>query len=183
MTLQNWFEKGISTAAYRETLVDHKDAFNKIYNTFDLDENDSDLAELKQRDLRLLVLAEPWCGHCMLDIPILLRIAEHTNTEVRFLLRDENLELMDQYLTNGASRTVPIVIILDKNNNEIGTWGPVAPKTKAVVDEYRHLLPSKTDPTYDTAFKSFAAKVSQTFVESNELWQGVYEDIIEKLNK
>ena len=43
--------------------------------------------------------------------------------ELRVIARDENLELMDQYLTNG-SRSIPIVIVLNDEFEEVGHWGP-----------------------------------------------------------
>ena len=45
--------------------------------------------------------------------------------ELRVILRDANPEVMDQYLTNG-SRSIPIVIALDENFQEMGHWGPAA---------------------------------------------------------
>src|SRR5690625_6161251 len=53
----------------------------------------------------------------MLNIPIFLKIAEIANMPVRFLNRDENLELMDEYLTNG-NRVIPIFIFIDEDGNE-----------------------------------------------------------------
>lgn len=31
---------------------------------------------------------------------------------------------MDQYLTNGKSRSIPKIIVLDENNNVLFNWGP-----------------------------------------------------------
>ncbi len=79
----------------------------------------------------------------MLNIPVLLRLSEKTNTPVRFLPRDENLELMDQYLTNGKSRTIPIFIFIDNDGNEVAKWGPIAERTKQFVDQYRESFQQK----------------------------------------
>jgi hypothetical protein len=43
--------------------------------------------------------------------------------DLKLVLRDENLELMDLFLTNGGS-AIPKLIILDTENNVINTWGP-----------------------------------------------------------
>lgn len=43
---------------------------------------------------------------------------------MKIVLRDENLELIDNYLTNGG-RAIPVLLILDENNNPIlPKWGP-----------------------------------------------------------
>jgi hypothetical protein len=73
---------------------------------------------------RLLVLAEDWCGDASNTIPILARLVEQVpGLEMRVLRRDEHLELMDRYLTNG-SRSIPIVLALDADFRELGHWGP-----------------------------------------------------------
>ncbi len=72
-----------------------------------------------------LILTEGWCGDAAQNIPIIEKIAaENPNIETRYLLRDENLELMDKYLTFNA-RSIPKLICLDAETfEEIGTWGP-----------------------------------------------------------
>jgi hypothetical protein len=39
------------------------------------------------------------------------------------LRRDEHPEVMDHYLTNGT-RSIPIVLLLDQDFNEVRRWGP-----------------------------------------------------------
>ncbi len=72
-----------------------------------------------------LILTEGWCGDAAQNIPIIEKIAaENANIETRYLLRDQNLELMDKYLTFNA-RSIPKLICLDAETfEEIGTWGP-----------------------------------------------------------
>ncbi len=82
-----------------------------------------------------LIITEAWCGDAAQNIPIIEKIAaENPNIETRYLLRDENLDLMDRYLTNGG-RAIPKLICLDAETlREIGTWGS-RPK---VADNYFH---------------------------------------------
>ncbi|MGH7783205.1 MAG: thioredoxin family protein, partial [Candidatus Binatia bacterium] len=58
------------------------------------------------------------------NIPIIEKIAaQSVSIETRYILRDENLELMDQFLTNDA-RSIPKLIALDSENHEVvGSWG------------------------------------------------------------
>jgi thioredoxin family protein len=73
---------------------------------------------------KLLVIAEDWCGDASSTVPILAKLAaESPGLELRVILRDQNPEVMDQYLTNG-SRSIPIVIALDHEFRELGHWGP-----------------------------------------------------------
>lgn len=75
-------------------------------------------------DLKLLVLVEDWCGDASNTVPILAKLSDLApGIELRVLRRDEHPEVMDRYLTNGA-RSIPVVIVLDREFQELGHWGP-----------------------------------------------------------
>jgi len=71
-----------------------------------------------------LIITEGWCGDAAQNIPIIEKMAaENDGIETRYILRDENPELIDRYLTNGA-RSIPKLIVLDAGTLEVlGTWG------------------------------------------------------------
>ncbi len=73
-----------------------------------------------------LVLTEAWCGDAAHSVPIMHALAAlNPLIDLRLLLRDENPELMDRYLTNGVSRSIPKLIGLDTATlEELFTWGP-----------------------------------------------------------
>lgn len=71
-----------------------------------------------------LVITEGWCGDAAQNLPFLNKMAElNPNIDLRFVLRDENLPLMDDFLTNGG-RSIPKLVALDGVLNVLGTWGP-----------------------------------------------------------
>lgn len=73
-----------------------------------------------------LVLTEAWCGDAAQSVPVMHALAElNPLISLRLLLRDENLELMDRYLTNGISRSIPRLIAVDAATSDVlFTWGP-----------------------------------------------------------
>jgi hypothetical protein len=72
-----------------------------------------------------LILTEAWCGDAAQNIPVIQKMAElNENIEVKLILRDENLEIMDAYLTNGG-RSIPKLIAFNlETQEELFTWGP-----------------------------------------------------------
>ncbi len=72
-----------------------------------------------------LGLVEAWCGDVPHNVPPLAKMAVSVpKVSLRLLLRDENLDVMDAYLTNGG-RSIPKVIALKKDTlEELWTWGP-----------------------------------------------------------
>jgi hypothetical protein len=73
-----------------------------------------------------LVLTEAWCGDAAQSIPVMHAMAAlNPLISLRLLLRDENPELMDQYLTRGVARSIPKLIGIDTlTMDELFTWGP-----------------------------------------------------------
>lgn len=71
-----------------------------------------------------LLITEGWCGDAAQNLPVINKMADlNDHIDLKLVLRDENLELMDLFLTNGGS-AIPKLIILDKEINVINTWGP-----------------------------------------------------------
>lgn len=94
-----------------------------------------------------LVLTEAWCGDAAQSVPVMHALAAlNPLIDLKFLLRDENLPLMDRYLTGGISRSIPKLIGVDTTTSEeLFTWGPrpavlqaIFMKMKADGVEYHH---------------------------------------------
>jgi hypothetical protein len=84
-----------------------------------------------------LVITEAWCGDAAQNIPLLAKLADiHPYINLKFLLRDENTELIDQFLTNGG-RAIPIVIMLDENQHVLHKWGPRPKLAQELVTAYK----------------------------------------------
>ena len=77
------------------------------------------------RRWHLLVMTEDWCGDGVNIVPWVDALAESSpDIDIRIIRRDEHLELMDAHLTNGRSRSIPIVLLLDDSYVERAWWGP-----------------------------------------------------------
>jgi hypothetical protein len=80
-----------------------------------------------------MVLTEPWCGDSAFILPVIAEAAQaHPDIDLRILLRDDNLDLMDRFLT-GGSRSIPKLAALDENGAVLFTWGP---RPDAAQDRY-----------------------------------------------
>jgi hypothetical protein len=102
----------------------NRQRIKRLEKTIHLDESLITAARNVQRKLIWLSITEGWCGDAAQNLPAIQKIADESiNIEIKYLLRDENLDLMDKYLTNGG-RAIPIVICLDAETyEEIGKWG------------------------------------------------------------
>lgn len=84
-----------------------------------------------------LVLTEGWCGDAAQNLPVIEKMAaESSNIELRLILRDENPEVMDLFLTNGA-RAIPKLISFDEEFNVLFTWGARPSIATQMVVDYK----------------------------------------------
>jgi thiol-disulfide isomerase/thioredoxin len=176
MDLDQWFDKGLTPDQFIASFDKHAEGFHQIYDRFGLPDDDDFFRIVKEKKLRAVVLAEVWCGHCMLNIPVLLRLADRVDMPVRFLPRDANLELMDQYLTN-EKRIIPIFILIDEAGNEVATWGPKTDYTDQFVREHTQDLPAKDAADYKEVFTEKIQFITKAFCEDNAFWHATYEDL------
>jgi thiol-disulfide isomerase/thioredoxin len=85
-----------------------------------------------------LVLTESWCGDAAQTMPVMNKLAElNEGIDFRVVERDNNPELINAFLTNGA-QSIPKLIVLDNNTNRIiGEWGPRPSTATDMVNSYK----------------------------------------------
>jgi len=84
-----------------------------------------------------LLITESWCGDAAHIVPVINKMAElNPNIKLRIVLRDDNEELMDAFLTNGG-RAIPKLIMLDTEMNVINTFGPRPSTATQMVQDYK----------------------------------------------
>jgi hypothetical protein len=85
-----------------------------------------------------LVLAETWCGDAAQVVPVINKMAEvSSKINLGILLRDENEEVMNLFLTNGT-KSIPKLIVLDKETGEVVTdFGPRPVEAKQLIIDYK----------------------------------------------
>lgn len=85
-----------------------------------------------------LVITEDWCGDSAQNLPAIAKIASlNNNIDLKIVLRDKNLDLMDMYLTDGK-RSIPKLVALDEDLNEIFIWGPRPQKAQEYFDSLKN---------------------------------------------
>lgn len=97
----------------------------RLLKTLSVDENAATMLRSIGGHQIWLVMTEGWCGDAAQNVPAIETLAAVSgNIETRYILRDENPELMDRFLTRGT-RSIPKVIVLDRETRVVlGTWGP-----------------------------------------------------------
>lgn len=102
------------------------------------EENVSKLHALKKHYI-WLVIAEGWCADGAQSLPVFDKMALETDGKIdlKIVLRDDNEDVMNDFLTNGA-RAIPKLIVIDKaTGNVVGDWGPRPAGAVELIQNYK----------------------------------------------
>ena len=173
-------EKGSSTGEMTEEKIAatkiNAQRIKRIDKQFELSNEVKRLLKLQKRDWLWIVLVESWCGDAAQNIPVIAKIAEQSSKiELKLILRDENLQIMDAYLTNN-SRSIPKLICIDKESGEeIGTWGSRPTVIQDAAVKFKALNPAVSHTDFVTYIHSLYAKdkgnsLQQEFIDLLKIW-------------
>ena len=116
------FNQGMTYEEYRNQMNRNRERFDETEAAVKLKSDDVKAFASLPQSLNVLVIAEDWCGDVIAGLPVLGKLADQADGKlnVRTFLRDQNLDLMDQYLKEGKFRSIPVFAVFDQGFNEIG---------------------------------------------------------------
>ena len=120
-----------------------------------------------------IVLTESWCGDAAHVIPVINKVAElNTGINLQLVMRDENEQLMDLFLTNGG-KSIPKLIQFDNTTKTVlNSYGPRPTEATKLVND----------------FKKKHGTLTAEFKEDLQRWynkdkgQNVINDLLELIN-
>lgn len=162
--MRNRYESALPFPAYLETVRQNEELWRAINDRVRLPDAVVDEARDLPGTWHLLALSEDWCGDAINILPVLARLTEALDRmDLRVLTRDDNLDIMDAHLTNGTSRSIPVVILLDEEYEERGWWGPRPSELqKWVMEEGMKMEPG---PRYAQVRRFYARDKGKTILK------------------
>jgi len=139
--------------------------------TVKVSEEDKATIEAYNKKATWLLISESWCGDAAHIVPAINKVAElNGSIDLRIVLRDDNPELMDEFLTNGG-KAIPKLIIIE-NEDVVNTFGPRPSEATQLV----------------VAYKAKHGKITAEFKEDLQRWynknkgQNVIKDLVKLLS-
>lgn len=110
----------------------------RLDKTLKIDEHIIEKIKAVKKPVTWVVLTESWCGDAGQTIPVINKVAElNPNIELKLLFRDDNDELMNEFLTNGG-KSIPKLIAYDSEaKSVVNTWGPRPSEATKLVNDYK----------------------------------------------
>ncbi len=117
------FEQGMTYDQYKAQMTRSADRFEDNEKNFKPTPEQLAPTRALPKPLNVLLIAEDWCGDVIANAPIVGKLAKETGKlNIRVFLRDQNLDLTDQFLKEGKYRSIPMVVFFDDDFNEIGRF-------------------------------------------------------------
>jgi hypothetical protein len=129
------FDTGLTAQQFIDSIQVNKEKFleNVQANTFSFD----DRRFFNEHPLFIAAIAEDWCTDVVHFLPVIIKLAEEVpSVTLRIFKRDDNLDLMNQYLNKGEFQSVPTFVLYDADWNELGFYSErPAAATKQMAEE------------------------------------------------
>ena len=117
------FDKGLTYDAYKEQMTRNRDRVEENERRVEVSKEDLAAFRALPHPVKVVVLAEDWCGDVVANLPVLGRLAKDSGKlEVRVFLRDQNDDLMQRYLNQGEFKSIPVFVFFDEDFRELGHW-------------------------------------------------------------
>lgn len=144
---------------------------NRLHKTVVLNEELKKAIKQIQHHYTWIVLTEAWCGDSAQNLPVIAEIARLNPEKIQLyiLLRDENPELMNNYLTDNA-RAIPKLIVVDETmGREVLTWGPRPKPAQELLLSWKRDPQGKSWDEFEKELHSWYAKDRTNTLQSEFL--------------
>lgn len=116
------FESGLTYEAFKAQMTRNQDRLIANEDRVRIDPADLEAFRTLPEPVKVMAIAEDWCGDVVANLPVLGRLAaESGKLDVRVALRDST-DLIDSYLNGGEFKSIPVFVFLDADFNEIGVF-------------------------------------------------------------
>ena len=118
------FSSGLTYKDYIAQIKVNKDRFDQYYQSVEVSPDDADFFKkaVEAGVTKMLVLGEDWCPDVYRGMPVAARISEASGMELRVFPRDENLDIMNEFLKDGEFQSIPTVVLYTNDHDYLGHW-------------------------------------------------------------
>ena len=104
----------------------NKDRFEEAYKSFHVDDADASyirgLLEKGEGPAKVLILGEDWCPDVIRGLPVMVKFAEAVGMEARIFPRDENIDVMNEFLKDGEFQSIPTFVFYNRDHKYLDRW-------------------------------------------------------------
>jgi len=123
MVTKERLAQGMTVQQYVDQMTVNRERFVSALETITVSTGEIERLAPLAGTRHVLVITEDWCGAAIASMPYVVKLVEQMpGADMRVFLRDENPDLMDQFLKNGMYRAIPVFAFFDEQMNELGRF-------------------------------------------------------------
>jgi thiol-disulfide isomerase/thioredoxin len=142
------FASGLTYQQYVSQIKSNEDRFRQNYEQTEVTQEDvarfKSLMSRPNGPAKVLVLGEDWCPDVYRGMPVIARVAEATGLEMRVFPRDENKDIMAEFLNQGEFESIPTIVFYTKDHQYIGHWIERAKQATEEMPQLRAITANRT---------------------------------------
>lgn len=104
---------------------------------------------------RVLALGEDWCPDVFRGLPVMARIAGAAGMELRIFPRDDNMDIMQEFLNQGEHQSIPVFVFYTQDHRYIAHWIERPAKANAELGEMQAMFEGKEQEERRAAYREF----------------------------
>jgi hypothetical protein len=167
------FNQGISYKEWMEQIDRNQQRFIENYDNFTPDP--ADIEKLKALVARgaskCLALGEAWCPDVFRGLPAIAKVAEQTGLELKIFFRDQNLDIMNEFLKRGEFQSIPTLVFYTKDHKYLGHWIERAQKAVEEMPQLTAISSKLREPDITPEEREKTMKEYVAF-QNGPVWQG-----------
>jgi hypothetical protein len=169
------YEQGVTWKQWMEQIDRNQDKFTENYEACTI--NPDDVARIKalmekpSGPAKVLCLGEAWCPDVFRGLPTAAKLTEATGLDLRIFFRDQNLDIMNEFLYKGEFQSIPVFVFYTKDHQYIGHWIERAKKARDEQPLLREVSARMREPdlTPEQRAEAMAAYVA---FQRGPIWDG-----------
>lgn len=172
------FASGFTWPEYLARIRRNKEKFEHNYRETAPSDEDAEafrrLAAREDGPAKVLALAEDWCPDVFRGLPVMARIAEAAGMEFRIFPRDENLDIMNEFLNRGEHQSIPTFVFYTRDHRYIAHWTERPARANAEMPEMLKLFAGKSREEARPLYEEF---------QRGPIWDGWRRETVREIRE
>ena len=129
---------------------------------------------------KVLVIGEDWCPDVFRGAPVFARLAEATGLDMKFMKRDDNKDVIAEFMKDGEFESIPVAVFYSKDHRYLGHWI----ERPALANQQMHdLAPmyARLRQPDKTPEEAEAAKQEYIAFQNGPVWGGWRQETIREI--
>jgi len=180
------FAQGLRYEKWLAAIDRNRERFQENYEGTRVSDEDTqafrELVALPNGPARCLALGEAWCPDVFRGLPVMARIAEASEMELRCFFRDQNKDIMAEFLKQGEHESIPTFVFYTRDHRYIAHWIERPALANEQMPELGKLTAPLRDPNISQEERQ---KLIQAYIDfqNGPVWAGWRDATVRELRE